>query len=55
MTQAPCPMITAPSPTNEVKVFPLPSDRARDNVPDQGWHIDTTVGASKIPGAGNGR
>jgi len=39
----------------EEDVFPLPSDRARNNVPDQGWKIATKVRLSNIPGAGNGR
>ena len=43
--------------TNKTRqhVFPLPSDRASNNVPGQGWQIPTTVRASKIPGAGKGR
>ncbi len=35
--------------------FPLPSDRAKNNVLGQGWHSATTVRQSTIPGAGYGR
>jgi len=38
-----------------ISLFPLPSQRAMSNVPGQGWKTATTVKASKISGAGNGR
>ena len=42
------------SPTSTF-LFPLPSERAIQNVPGQGWKTATTVKGSNIPGAGNGR
>ncbi len=42
------------SPTS-IALFPLPVERAVSNVSGQGWKVATTVKASNIPGAGNGR
>ena len=42
------------SPTS-IALFPLPVERAVSNVPGQGWKVATTVKASNIPSAGNGR
>lgn len=33
----------------------LPTERALEGVSGQGWQIDTVVGKSQVPGAGNGR
>ncbi len=45
----------APQSPTSVVLLPLPSERASSNVPGQGWKVATTVKASNIPGAGNGR
>lgn len=39
----------------EEQLFPLPCQRASNNIKGQGWLIDTVVKDSRILGAGNGR
>ena len=35
--------------------IPFPSERASNNIPGQGWLVETTVKTSLIPMAGKGR